>query len=345
MPTHTVPNRPTGRAFLTSAVAVWLGASVLYLAGGCAHRDSAAESAKNSSALDSYVQGVLAYQKGDTTRAMADLTDAVNKKNDLVMARSMLGDLYRSKSDYDAARQQYEAVTRLDPYEYVHHYHLGLVYQFLNRLQEAAASYLAALDLKPTDAASNMSLGTVYFALNDPAKALPYAERAVQFDPKSAAAWVNLGLILDANTQFARAEEAYRKSLDLDSSSAMTRLYLGENLLSQNKPAQARGVFAELVKVEDTPLHRKRLGDAYLAEGNYKDALTQYQAALKLDPVYYPALNEIGVTYASDYDKGLGLDESKRKAALDAWQQSLSINRAQPRITALVQKYSKRTPY
>jgi tetratricopeptide (TPR) repeat protein len=344
MPSSRTDRPTTGRALLTTAAAVWLGSFLLYLSGGCTHRgDDAA--AKNSAALDSYVQGVLAYQNGDTTAAMANLQAAVNKKGDLVMARSMLGDLYRSRSDYESARQQYEAVSRLDPYEYVHHYHLGLVYQFLNRLQEAAASYLNALNLKPNDAESNMSLGTVYFALNDPQKALQYAERAVQYDPKSAAAWVNYALILDANNQYPKAEDAYRKSLDIDSSNAVTRLYLGENLLAQQKYAQARGVFSELVKLQDGPLHRKRLGDAYFGEKNFAEALNQYQAALKLDPVYYPALNEMGATHVAEYEKGLRLDESKRRAAIDAWQKSLSINRAQPRITAFVQKYSKPTPF
>jgi tetratricopeptide (TPR) repeat protein len=98
---------------------------------------------------------------------------------------------------------------------------------------------------------------------------------------------------------------------------------------------------SELVKVDDIPLYRKRLGEAYAAEGNFAEAINQYRAVLKQDPNYYPALNEIGATYIADYEKGLTLDDSKRKSALDAWQQSLGINRAQPRIVALVQKYSK----
>jgi tetratricopeptide (TPR) repeat protein len=121
----------------------------------------------------------------------------------------------------------------------------------------------------------------------------------------------------------------------------MTRLYLGENLLAQKKNGEARNTLGELVKVDDNPLYRKRLGDAYLAEGNFAEAINQYRAVLKQDPNFYPALNEMGATYIADYNKGLGLDDAKRKAALDAWQQSLAINRAQPRIVALVQQYSK----
>ena len=330
----------TPRSFLLTATVGAALSSLLYIAGGCA---SGGNAARNDSALNAYVQGVRAYQAGDTDKAVTNLQAAVSKDNDLVIARSMLGDIYRARSNYDAAREQYEAVTRLDPYAYNNFYRLGLVDQFLERLQEAAAAYLKALNLKPDDAPSNMSLGTVYYALNQPQEALKYAERAVQYDPKSAAAWVNFGLVLDANKDFPRAEDAYRKSLDIDSSAgnAMTRLYLGENLLSQKKYTEARNVFSELVKVQDTPLHRKRLGDAYVGEGNFPEAINQYRAALKQDANYYPALNEIGSAYIADYNKGLGLDDGKRKAALDAWQQSLSINRAQPRIVALVQQYSK----
>ena len=333
-------NKTTPRSFLLATALAGALSSLLYIAGGCA---SGGNAARDQSALNAYVQGVRAYQAGDTDKAVTHLQTAVNKDNDLVMARSMLGDIYRARSNYNAAREQYEAVTRLDPYAYNNYYRLGLVDQLLERLQEAAAAYLKALDLKPDDAPSNMSLGTVYYALNQPQEALKYAERAVKYDPKSAAAWVNFGLVLDANKEFPRAEEAYRKSLDLDSSkgNVMTRLYLGENLLAQNKNGEARNALGELVKVDDNPLYRKRLGDAYLAEGNFAEAINQYRAVLKQDPNFYPALNEMGATYIADYNKGLGLDDAKRKAALDAWQQSLAINRAQPRIVALVQQYSK----
>lgn len=327
-------------------VSAWMLSSLLYLAGGCSTTPSTA--ARDSSALNSYVQGVLAYQNGDSVKAMSNLQEAVNKKDDLVMARSMLGDLYRAKGtrdDYEAAREQYEALARLDPYEYFNHYRLGLVYQLLERLQDATLSYLKALNLKPDDAKANMQLGTVYFQLNDSKEAMKYASRAVELEPKSADAWVNYGLILEANQQFAKAEEAYRKSLDLDSSNTGTRLYLAENLLTQKKYGEARSVLMELVKVSDKAMYRKHLGEAYVGEGNFADALNQYQAALKLDPNYYPALNQMGELYIKEYNKGLGLDDSKRKAALDAWQQSLAIHRAQANITAQVQQYSNATPF
>src|SRR6185503_16536181 len=222
----------------------------------------------------------------------------------------------------------------------LNHYRLGLVFQLLEQFKQAAASYLRALDLKPDDPKSNMSLGTVYLSLDQPKDALPYVRKAVEYDPKNAAAWVNLGLVLDANANFAESENAYRKALDLDSNLTPARLYLGESLLQQKKFAEARSTFGELIRVEDSPLHRKRLGDAYAREQKFNDAVDQYIAALKLDPNFYPALNEIGGVRIAEYEKGLTLDDSKRKAALESWEQSLAIKRDQPRIIALTQKYA-----
>ena len=325
------------RAVVVIALVAMSAYALLHVAGCATSRDPAA----SQTALDAYVQGVKAYNSGDTQGAMTNLQRAIEKKNDLVMARSMLGDLYRSRSEYDSAREQYQVLAALDPYSYFNHYRLGLVYQLLEQFKEAAASYIRALDLKPDDPKSNMSLGTVYLSLDKPQDALPYARKAVQYDANNAAAWVNLGLVLDANTNYAESEGAYRKALDLDSDLTLVRLYLGESLLQQQKFGEARSVFQELVRVEDSPLHRKRLGDALAKEQKFSDALDQYNAALKLNPNYYHALNEIGAIHIMEYKKGLTLDETKRQAALQAWEQSLAIQRNQPQIIARTQEFSK----
>jgi tetratricopeptide (TPR) repeat protein len=328
----------TPRRLLTVSASVSVVSALLYIAGGCAGKGTAA---RDEAALDSYVKGVLAYQQGDTRKAMTNLQDAVNKKDDLVMARSMLGDLYRSQSDYESAKVQYQALAQLDPYYYLNHYRLGVVYQFLKEFQNAAASYLTALNLKPTDAMSNMNLALVYYTLDRPKEALPYAQIAVECDPQSYAAWVNLGLVLDANGDYAKSENAYRKAIDIDSSQPLTRLYLAESLMRQKKFGQARSVLAELVRIDDDPVYRQRYGDAFAGDGNYADAINQYRAVLKLSPDYFPALNEIGACYIKEYEKGLTLDDSKRKAALEAWNQSLAMKRNQADIAAKVQQYSK----
>jgi Flp pilus assembly protein TadD len=167
-----------------------------------------------------------------------------------------------------------------------------------------------------------------------------YTERATLLDPNSAAAYSNLGVSLDARGEFARAEAAYRHSLDLDPENATTLLNLGTNLIAQNKGAEAVDIMERVIKSADTPLHRKRYGDALAKAGRYDDAIHQYEEALKLNPKYYPAMNEIGWAKIAEYKNNLELDDAKRDQAVAMWNQSLEINPDQPKITAAKKEWT-----
>jgi tetratricopeptide (TPR) repeat protein len=301
---------------------------------------SSSSSSHAPKGIDRYVKAVQAYQSGDKDRAVQNLIAATRTNPDLIMARLMLGDLYRESGDYNGAVSQYEVLVKLDPYTWSNFYKLGVSYQFLERLREAADSYNRALKLNPDDPNSNMNLGLVYLYLGNADDAVKYTERATLLDPKSAAGYSNLGVALDARGEFARAEAAYRHSLDLDPDNATTLLNLGTNLIAQNKGAEAVDIMERVLKAADTPLHRKRYGDALAKAGRYDDAVHQYEEALKLNPKYYPAMNEIGWAKIAEYKNNLELDEAKRNEALAMWNQSLEINPDQPKITAAKQEWS-----
>ena len=292
--------------------------------------------------VDRYVQAVQAYQSGDKDRAVANLVAATRTNPDLIMARVMLGDLYRESGNYNDAVAQYEQLVKLDPYSWSNFYKLGVTYQFLERLRDAAASYQRALKLNPDDSKTNMNLGLVHLYLGDPDEAVRYTERATLLDPKSASAFSNLGVALDARGEFARAEAAYRHSLDLDPDNNTTLLNLGTNLIAQNKGAEAVDIMEQVMKNEDIPLHRKRYGDALAKAGRYDEAVKQYQEALTKDPNYYPAMNEIGWARIAEYRQNLELDDAKRNEALAMWDKSLAINPDQPQIQAAKQQWSGR---
>jgi tetratricopeptide (TPR) repeat protein len=295
-----------------------------------------------AAAVDSYVQGVLAYNQGNRDKAIAELQQATRQHDDLIMAHALLGDLYQSKQDYQHALTQYEATIRLDPYSFRNHYNEGLMFQMLNRVQEAVASYLRALKLNPKDFNSNLNLAAAYLALNQPDDAANYAKRAVDLNDNSAAAWSNLAVALDAQQKFKEAEPAYRRALELDPTHPQIAVALAENLMHQLRYAEARSVMEQVVRAEDNPPHRKRLGDTLFLEKKYDEALGEYARALKLDARFYPALNETGWVLITEYNQSLGLEEGKRKAALDSWRHSLLINPNQPRITQLMTTYAEK---
>jgi tetratricopeptide (TPR) repeat protein len=291
--------------------------------------------------VEMYVEGALAYKDGNKTEAEEKLRSAIDQNPQLTMARDKLGDLYRESGEYEKASEQYEVTTRLDPYYYLNYYKLGVTYQFLERLQDAAANYVKAITLNPRDASSNMNLGLVHLSTGRIDDAITYLQRATELNPQSPDVWLNYGVALDARRDYPRAEAAYRKSLELDTTRSTTLLNLGSNLILQNRPAEAITVLQEAVKRSDTPVIRKRLGDAFAAAARYDEALVEYEVALKLNPNFYPAMNEMGSIYIVQYKKGLELDETLRSKALAMWRKSLAVNPSQPRVVGWLRQWDE----
>jgi tetratricopeptide (TPR) repeat protein len=293
--------------------------------------------------VDNYVRAMKTYNAGDRDRALSQLMEATRVNPDLIMARLVLGDLFRAQGDYKKAVEQYEKLTKLDPNYAPNWYRLGVGYQFIEKLKEAASSYRKAIAIEPKDDKSNMNLGLVELYLGHPEEAVKYSTKATELAPKNAAAWSNLGVALDANKDYPKAEEAYRKAIDLDPKNATTLMNLASNLMSQNKPAEAVEIMNSAVKLSKTPATLKRYGDTLAKAGRYDDAVAQYQAALDLDPKFFPAMNEIGFTRIADYRKNFELDEEKREQAVAMWKQSLDIKPDQPRVAEALKQWGQNT--
>lgn len=291
--------------------------------------------------VDNYVTGAEAMDAGDKARAVEALQKAIAQNPDLITPRIMLGGVYRKDGDYKSALDQYENLVRLDPYTASNHYYLGLCYQILDRLQESAASYRKALKLNPNDADAYSNLGLVYLAIGQFDDAKASTKRATEIAPKSAGAWANYAVALDAAGDFPSAESAYRRSLELDSTQVATLLNLATNLVLQNRGGDAVPLFEKGLATQDSALGRKRYGDALAQVKKYDDAVRQYDAALKMNPRYFPAYNEIGKTFIAMYRAGYELDDSQRQSALAAWKKSLEINPGQQDAQALIDQWSK----
>jgi tetratricopeptide (TPR) repeat protein len=336
--THDPMTTLITRVFVRPA-ATLLAFGAVALTGACAPtRSDGGRESTRPAAVEYYVRGEQAWRAGDKMQAEQEYRAAVQHNPNLRMAQSRLGDINRARGDYQAASRHYEAVARLDPYGVDSHYNLGLTYQFLNRLQDAAASYLRALQLRPTDARANMNLGLVYLALNQFDDAIRYLQRATELQPRWAVAWSNLGVALDARGDVARAEQVYRRSLELDSNSPTTLQNLASNLMTQGKAREAVAVMEQVIGRVDNAATRKRYGDALVQARRFEEGLREYDAALKLDKRFYPAMNEKAFLLIRQYREGLELDAGKRQAAIALWKESLRLNADQPEIRRQLEK-------
>ena len=128
------------------------------------------------------------------------------------------------------------------------------------------------------------------------------------------------------------AIKAYQSALQIDPYRDDIRVKLGNLYFSQEKYDDARGQYAEAVRLNPSTVNRYSLGQAYIELGRYSDAETQYdeiqrlapqeaggylgmgqvygrqgefeeairqfQQAINLDPDLYNAYSEIGYSYA-----------------------------------------------
>jgi len=310
----------------------------LLLTGCAAEQDHAFD--PHPRGVNHYVNGVMAYQNGQTEQAITELMASEHENSRIIMPHIVLGDIYRSQQDYRKALPQYQSACELDAYDYHNHYNLGVTYQFLNRLQEAAAAYLRALKLEPDDPKTNMNLGLVYLSLNQPVDAEKMLRRAVQLDPRSADAHCNLAVLLESLGKYTEAEKEYLRALEL-SPDHLTALYNVAgvmNQLGEGKPAIE--VMQMLLKLHDTPEIRKRFGDALVVSGRDDDAYTQYNLALQSNPRYWQAMNQVGMIFIRRYEAGTTLDETWRQRALKVWKNSLTIESHQPQLQEMYDKYN-----
>ncbi|MBC7783712.1 MAG: tetratricopeptide repeat protein [Burkholderiales bacterium] len=313
-------------------------------AGSPTRINSASNSASNSGisatpALNQYVQGYRAYRRGDAEGARATLESAVQSNPDLLMARAILGEIYRKNNDFSSAARQYEVLTKTDPYTLNNHYYLGVSYQFLQRFRESAVAYLRGLEIDPNDFRSNMNVGTVYLALGELDKATKYLDHATQIDPSSAVAWSNLGVALDARNSLVLAETSYRKAIERSPGSQAIVQNLANNLLAQKKTGEAIYLWEQIVEKNPTSFTQTKLAEAHTQGGDFPKAMARLDAVLTADPRYVPALNARAAAYIRQYELSGFSQDNLRVQAVDSLTKSLALNSGQTTISEQLNKW------
>lgn len=291
--------------------------------------------------VDKYVLAVQAQKSGNVDQAIASLTEATAINPELTMARSVLGDLYKEKGQFENAAHEYEAVTKLDPYTGRNFYKLGVVYHLLARLQEAISAYMQAMKLDPRDWESSMNLGLVHLALGEKDQAIGDLSRATILNPGAAAAFSNLGVALDSLGRHGEAETAYRRALELSADDGPALSNLAGNLMTQKKYRDAAIILARLLEVANVPANHKRFGDALALSGRSDDAIREYQTTLEKEPDNYQALNGLGASYLAKYRQGFQLDERSRSTAVESWEKSLKLKPGQGKVEELIKRWKK----
>jgi serine/threonine-protein kinase len=164
----------------------------------------------------------------------------------------------------------------------------------MGRLQEALETYQDLLRDKPDCDAAHSGLGWTLVRLGRLDQAEAEFRKALDYNSKNAWAHNNLGYVLAQRGQFDEAlahdDEAVRLQPDLPYAHVNRAVVL----LRKQRPAEAEAAARKATEVDaELALGYNFLGLALQAQGKFDDALAAYQTALKKDPAYTEARNNM----------------------------------------------------
>ena len=279
------PTRPDGYVMLGR---IHLAQSQPELAADAFQKASVADP---SDALNFYQLASAYGSLGRTTEATAALQAFVGaaerRLNDLWSAPgAQLSESVRSR----VLRERSRFVTRQAPVDMLASADGGLT-AFLPAAYESAARHFLAGDYEQAVAALRDAIRSdpltqdVPDLGDNPEQQLETARRAAAAPSAGAAAYVSTGHVLMALKQPDEARQAFERALELDATLETPRLRLASLALSEMNGGEALDHLETAVKQHPASSEARRLlGNAYWAAKDIDAAVTQFNAALALEP-------------------------------------------------------------
>ncbi|MFN5169969.1 MAG: tetratricopeptide repeat protein [Cyclobacteriaceae bacterium] len=220
---------------------------------------------------------------------------AVKADSTYTTALNNIGIIYDELEKYDSSEWAYRLAVKINP-EYLDAiYGLGLALENQKRLEEAQQQFARMVELEPANTQGLYNMGRIYHIREDYDNAIAYYRKTIAADASHAESHYYLAVLLDYKEQDVEALKYYIKAAEL------TDAYPNANYS------------AALI---------------YSAQGDWKKAIDQYTAYLKLQPGNGYALLARGKLYdkvknktlaQQDYQGALTWAQENKDVLVEAW--------------------------
>jgi tetratricopeptide (TPR) repeat protein len=197
-----------------------------------------------------FQEAVSKYEAGKFPEAAAQLEHIVREVPNSFEVQELLGLVYASQSLNDKANEHLEKAVQLKPDSSTARTNFADNLLRLGKLDLAEQQFKKAVALAPADFDANHNLGEFYARSGKLPEAIPFLERARQIDPSS-----------------------YDNGYDLSLAYFLT-----------GRSPDAKNLIHELTAHKDTAELHNLLGEVEEKDGNFVDAVNEFQAAAHMDP-------------------------------------------------------------
>ena len=201
--------------------------------------------------------------------------------------------IYLVEGKLDEARKNILSAIEMQPDISVYHSNYGNILYQSNNLEFAIQEHKQAIKLDKKNFQSFYSLGVIYTHLKNYEKAIENYKKSLLLDSESSVAHNNLANIYN-NLNPNLAEEHYLKVLELTPNDATPYINISNYYLKNTKYKKCVEILEEAfdkeLKVKEL---YNNLGIAYYATKDNVKAKTMFEHAIKLDPNYAHALDNL----------------------------------------------------
>lgn len=215
--------------------------------------------------------------------AAEEFEEALNLRPDSARARQALGEVYMKKGDMREAERWLAEAARANP-QYIR------VYESLAQLCSETGREDSALD---------------------------FLERACEISPNNAQRQLKLGKLYKRMGEDEKADNAFQLALQNDRLNADLHTEIGEIYLDGGDSTKAAAAFKSSLNILENVHVYNRLGIALRKKGRYKDAIKEYNKALKLAPDDEVLHYNIGRAYMENGDRSQALGALRQALKLD----------------------------
>lgn len=229
----------------------------------------------------------VAYlQKNDLDNALAEAQAAVNFDPKDAYARYILGNIYFTKENYEAALPELEKVLILAP-NFDAARALGLTYLYLKQLERAKLLFEEIqTKIKKENAELHILFGQAFEQTNYPLEAEREFKRALAINPKQERASFFLGYVIlqyGGSERLIEAGKAFEKELELTPNDFFANFFAGVAASSANDHKKALVLLQKAVQINPQSSEANLfLGQSQMELGELKTAEKTFRRALAL---------------------------------------------------------------
>ncbi|MBF0316607.1 MAG: tetratricopeptide repeat protein [Nitrospirae bacterium] len=237
-------------------------------------------------------KAISAFQQAKSLNTRAGLTHYTTTQTNLASA-------YTRTKRYVEATRELKEVLLYEPNNADIHTRLGLVYVQQKLLNEALDEFKTAIAIDNNFVDPRYYLGTIYAAQDRIEDALRQWRYVVSLNPDHERIYVDIG---DAYMQQGKLQDAlgeYKKALRLGKNNAAIHIKMCDAYKRLGRETDAAltcqtALQANTKEIKDPTVYF-RLGLMHENQGNLDEAAIQYSMAIKLNPDYADAHNNLGV--------------------------------------------------